>query len=123
MTSNPSFAENQNENQIDINALLQSFSVITSNQDIEENQVDINDAVGSILLNAAYEKIPAKAAKAVSGLEIFEDEDGSWFWEWEWGECQDGPYQNELEAVMAFAQFSAELAMELAGADEDGEED
>mgnify|MGYP001796447689 CR=1 FL=1 len=113
--------QSTNENSIDINALLESFSVITSNQDVEKNQTDLNNAVSSILLEAAYEPIPAKAADAVPGLEIFEDGDnpGSWFWEWEWGECQDGPYPNELEALIAFAKFSAEFAIELAGNEDD----
>ena len=90
-------------------------------QDIDENQLDDNAAtINDILLRTAYEQIPAKAADAIPGLEIFEDSDdpGSWFWEWEWGECQDGPHQNELEALISFARFSAELATELG--DDDG---
>ncbi|NEQ50290.1 MAG: hypothetical protein F6K11_09190 [Leptolyngbya sp. SIO3F4] len=95
---------------------------MTSSQNAYENQIDVNDIVGSIFQRAVYEQIPAKAAEAVSGLEIFEDSDspGSWFWEWEWGECQDGPHENALEALVAFAKFSAELAVDLGG---EGEEE
>lgn len=117
-------ASNQSadETQLDITELLQSFSAIKSSQDMEENRIDADEAIGSILLRAAYEQIPSKAADAIPGLEIFEDSDhpGSWFWEWAWGECQDGPHKNELEALIAFAKFSAGLAVDLGG---DGEEE
>ncbi|MGD1854522.1 MAG: hypothetical protein ACFB2W_09740 [Leptolyngbyaceae cyanobacterium] len=105
--------------QLNIDELLQSFSAIKTDQN--ESQINVNDAVGSILLNAVYEQIPAKAADAVPGLDIFEDSDepGSWFWEWAWGECQDGPHDNALEALVAFAKFSAELAIELGGDEEE----
>ena len=107
--------QSTDENQIDIAELLQSFSAVNSELDTDNNQIDVNDAVGSILLNAVYGNIPAAAADAVPGLEIFEDSDnpGDWFWEWEWGECQDGPYKNQLEALIAFTKFAAELAVEL----------
>lgn len=108
------------ENPINIAELLQSISAMQANQTGDE-QIDADEAVGSILRNAAYEQIPASAADAISGLEIFEDSDnpGSWFWEWEWGECQEGPYDNELEALIAFAKFSSELAIELGNDDDD----
>ena len=108
---------NPNESPIDITELLQSIAITQSNQDITKDRIDTDEAISSILLNAAYEQIPTKVAAAIPGLEIFEDSDnpGSWFWEWEWGECQDGPHQNELEALVAFAKFSAELAVELGG--------
>lgn len=117
MNSNPS----ADDSQIDITELLQSFSVMPVNQTIEENQIDVDQAIGSILQNAAYGQIPSKVADVIPGLEIFEDSDnpGSWFWEWEWGECQDGPHKNELEALVAFAKFSAELAIELGGQEEE----
>ncbi|MEM9265891.1 MAG: hypothetical protein AAGA46_10245 [Cyanobacteria bacterium P01_F01_bin.13] len=112
--------QSTDEPQIDITELLESFSVIKANQDIANNQIDFTNEINSILLQAAYEQIPTKVANAIPGLEIFEDSDnpGSWFWEWEWGECQDGPHQNELEALIAFAKFSSELAMELGGEEE-----
>ena len=101
--------------QIDIAELLQSFAMVSSDLDTDDNPVDVNNAVGGILLNAAYGHIPAATADAIPGLEIFEDSDnpGDWFWEWDWGECQDGPYKNQLEALIAFAKFAAELAVEL----------
>ena len=109
--------------QIDIAALLQSFSAVGGELDVDDNPVDLNDAVGGILLNAAYGHIPTATTNAIPGLEIFEDSDnpGSWFWEWDWGECQDGPYNNQLEALIAFAKFAAELATDLneEGDDED----
>lgn len=106
---------------MDIAGLLQSLSTLQANP--TSDTVDADEAVGSILRGAAYEQIPAKAAEAIPGLEIFEDgdpEDG-WFWEWEWGECQDGPHGNELEALIAFAKFASELAIELGSGDEDEE--
>ncbi|MBT9317921.1 hypothetical protein [Leptothoe spongobia] len=114
--------QSTDETQLDITELLQSIAVMTSSQDPDETQLDINDAVGGIFQRAAYEQIPVKVSDAIPGLEIFEDSDspGSWFWEWAWGECQDGPHKNELEALVAFAKFSAELAVELGG---DGEEE
>lgn len=113
MTSDPG------ESPINIAALLQSISAMQP-QDLDQT-VDANKAVGGILRSAAYGSIPAQAAEAISGLEIFEDSDnpGSWFWEWEWGECQDGPYGNELEALIAFATFASELAVELSNEEED----
>ncbi|MGD1950635.1 MAG: hypothetical protein ACFB14_13460 [Leptolyngbyaceae cyanobacterium] len=107
--------QSTDETQIDIAELLQSFSAVSSELDTDNNQIDINNAVGSILLNAVYGNIPPAAADVVPGLEIFEDSDnpGDWFWEWEWGECQDGPYKNQLETLIAFAKFAAELAIEL----------
>ncbi|MEM6255392.1 MAG: hypothetical protein AAF821_20955 [Cyanobacteria bacterium P01_D01_bin.156] len=117
MTSN----SNPDKSPIDINGLLQSISMMQANQDPDEDAIDVDEAVGSILQGAAYETIPAKAADSIPGLEIFEDSEnpGSWFWEWAWGECQDGPHDNELEALLAFAKFSSELAIELGGDDED----
>lgn len=114
---------NPQESPIDITELLQSIAVMQAHQTIEENPLDVNEVIGNILRNAAYEQIPTKAADAIPGLEIFEDSDnpGSWFWEWEWGECQDGPHGNELEALVAFAKFSAELAIELGGEGEEEE--
>ena len=110
--------QNADQSQVNIAELLQSIS---SNQAADVDQLDVDEAVGSILRSAAYEQIPARAADAISGLEIFEDSDtpGSWFWEWEWGECQDGPYENELEALIAFAKFSSELATELSSEEEE----
>ena len=114
-------SSNQNADQTPINIaeLLQSISSMQTNQ--TDEQLDVDEAVGSILRNAAYEQIPATAAEAIPGLEIFEDSDnlGSWFWEWEWGECQEGPYGSELEALIAFAKFSSELAIELSNDDEE----
>ncbi len=108
--------------QINITDLLESLTVMKSNQAALENQTDFADEINSILLQTAYEQIPAKAADAIPGLDIFEDSDnpGSWFWEWEWGECQDGPHPNELEALIAFTKFSTELAIELSDTDEEG---
>lgn len=113
---------NPQESPINLTEILQSISVMKANQDIEQNALDVDEAIGNILSSAAYGQIPSKVADAVPGLEIFEDSDnpGSWFWEWEWGECQDGPHGNALEALVAFAKFSAELAVELGG---DGEEE
>ncbi|MDV3347084.1 hypothetical protein D0962_12440 [Leptolyngbyaceae cyanobacterium CCMR0082] len=110
-------------NQADINDTLNSIlsQAMSLKQDIDENQPDDNaTTINNILLRTAYEQIPAKTADAIPGLEIFEDNDnpGSWFWEWEWGECQDGPHENELEALISFARFSAELATELGDDDE-----
>lgn len=107
---------------LDTNAIDDTLGSLLSQaqslqQDIDQNQpATLND----ILLRTAYAQIPDKAADAIAGLEIFEDSDnpGSWFWEWEWGECQEGPYNNELEALISFARFSAELAIEL-GDDEE----
>ncbi len=117
MTSNP----NTDETQINITELLQSISAMQASQALDEDPVDVDESVGSILRGAIYEQIPTKAAEAIPGLEIFEDseEPGSWFWEWEWGECQDGPHENELEALIAFAKFASELAIDLEGNDED----
>ncbi|EKV00256.1 hypothetical protein Lepto7375DRAFT_2361 [Leptolyngbya sp. PCC 7375] len=105
-------------NQADINDTLNSIlsQAMSLKQDIDDNQPEDNAAmINGILLRAAYEQIPAKAADTIPGLEIFEDSDnpGSWFWEWEWGECQEGPHGNALEALISFARFSAELAIEL----------
>lgn len=115
MTSNP------NENSVNITELLQSISVMQANQAQDDNSVDADAAVGDILRSAAYEQIPAQAAGAIPGLEIFEDSEnpGSWFWEWAWGECQDGPHGSELDALIAFAKFASELAIDLGGDDED----
>ncbi|MEM7794543.1 MAG: hypothetical protein AAF579_08825 [Cyanobacteria bacterium P01_C01_bin.118] len=112
---------NPNESPIDITQLLQSIAITQSNQELADDRIDADAAISSILCNAAYEQIPAKAADAIPGLEIFEDSDdpGSWFWEWEWGECQDGPHQNQLEALVAFAKFSAELAIDLGSGEEE----
>ncbi|MEL6230554.1 MAG: hypothetical protein AAFR24_11635 [Cyanobacteria bacterium J06627_3] len=101
--------------------LLRATSEQTSAEPTETNQPDVTDKINHILLRSAYGPIPAKAAAAVPGLEIFEDSDnpGSWFWEWGWGECQDGPYSNELEALIAFAQYSSGLAIELGGEEEE----
>lgn len=117
MTSNP----NTDENPINIAELLQSISAMQTNQALDKDSVDVDRSVGSILQGAVYEQLPAKAAEAIPGLEIFEDseEPGSWFWEWEWGECQDGPHDNGLEALIAFAKFASELAIDLGGSDED----
>ncbi|MEM9807533.1 MAG: hypothetical protein AAF959_19890 [Cyanobacteria bacterium P01_D01_bin.56] len=115
MTSNP------NESPINITDLLQSIAAMQTHQSLDEDPVDVDESVGSILQGAIYEQIPTKAAEAIPGLEIFEDseEPGSWFWEWEWGECQDGPHDNELAALIAFAKFASELAIDLGGSDED----
>ena len=114
---------NQDINQTNMTDMLSGIlsQAMKLKQDIDENQLDDNaDTINNILLRTAYEQIPTKAADAVPGLEIFEDSDnpGSWFWEWEWGECQEGPYDNELEALLSFARFAAELAVELG---DDGE--
>ena len=115
---------NPNADPINIAELLQSISSAQSNQAIDENPIDVDAAVGGILRKVAHGAIPAKAADAIPGLEIFEDSDnpGSWFWEWEWGECQDGPHGNELEALVAFAKFSSELAIELSNDEAEEEE-
>ena len=104
---------------INIAELLQSIAAQPPSSD--QSRVDVDAAVGGILRGAAYGAIPAQAAAAISGLEIFEDDDnpGRWFWEWEWGECQDGPYDNELEALIGFATFASELAVELSDGDEE----
>ena len=114
---------NQDTNQTDITDTLNSIlsQAMSLKQDIDENQPGDNAAtINDILLRTAYEQIPTKTAEAIPGLEIFEDSDepGSWFWEWEWGECQDGPHGNELEALISFARFAAELATELGDDDE-----
>ena len=105
-----------------VNTLLQqAASGQTSAEPTDANSPDATETINHILLRVAYGPIPTKATAAVPGLEIFEDSDnpGSWFWEWGWGECQDGPYGNELEALIAFAQFSSGLAIELGGEEEE----
>ena len=114
---------NQDTNQTNMADMLSGIlsQAMSLKQDIDENQLDDNaETINNILLRTAYEQIPTKVADAIPGLEIFEDSDdpGSWFWEWEWGECQEGPYDNELEALISFARFAAELAVELG---DDGE--
>ena len=114
---------NQDTNQTNMADMLSGIltQAMSLKQDIDENQLDDNaETINNILLRTAYEQIPTKAAAAIPGLEIFEDSDdpGSWFWEWEWGECQEGPHDNELEALISFARFAAELAVELG---DDGE--
>ncbi len=114
---------NPNPNQPNLADTLNTIlSQATSlKQDINENLIDNNTAtINDILLRTAYAQIPTKAAEAIPGLEIFEDSEnpGSWFWEWSWGECQEGPLENELEALISFARFAAELAMELGDNDE-----
>ena len=103
-----------------INSILLSVAADPPSPE-DSDQPDATDQVNNILLRAAYAQIPAKAAAAIPGLEIFEDSDnpGSWFWEWAWGECQDGPHDNPLEAMIAFAQFSSGLAVELGGDEEE----
>lgn len=119
----PNQDPNQAPNQPDITNALNSIlaQAMSLKQETDENQLDDNAAtINHILLRTAYEQIPARAADAIPGLEIFEDSDnpGSWFWEWEWGECQEGPHENELDALISFARFSAELAVELGDDDE-----
>lgn len=114
---------NQDTNQPGIADALNSIlaQAMSLQQQTDENQLDDNTAtINDILLRTAYEQIPTRVADAIPGLEIFEDSDnpGSWFWEWAWGECQDGPHNNELDALISFAKFSAELAVELGDDDE-----
>lgn len=113
----------QTTNQTELADTLDSIlsQAMSLKQDIDDDLVDDNAAaINGILLSTAYGQIPGKAADTIQGLEIFEDSEnpGSWFWEWAWGECQDGPHENELEALISFARFAAELAMELGDSDE-----
>ena len=120
MTPNPSADADQTDMIAMINSILLSVAAAPPSPE-DSDQPDATDQVNNILLRAAYAQIPAKAAAAIPGLEIFEDSDnpGSWFWEWAWGECQDGPHDNPLEAMIAFAQFSSGLAVELGGDEEE----